>query len=55
MRDRAHLAPTFQPGVGFQAEHMGFDRVAGFPFGHVVGLMAGQVDGPKGDARDFQE
>ncbi len=47
MWDRANLAPTLQTSIGFQAQDVAFDRRAGFAFGHMIGFVTGQVDGPK--------
>ena len=46
VRDRADLSPAFQTSIRFQTQHMGLDRVAGLSLGHVIGFMAGEVDGP---------
>ena len=46
VRDRADLSPAFQAGIGVQTKRVGLDRVASLALGHIVSLMAGEVDRP---------
>ena len=53
MRDRADLTPSLQARIRFQTQHMCLDRGAGLAIGHVIGLVAGQIDRPEGEAVDL--